>query len=101
VAVAPTQAGLDSAPHDPLLFSVSPGPAGLVGQPIGVNRGLSQGSPNTQLGAAIIDATLAAQMRPRDSRFLRMRAHLLPSSDSKQTPKLINWNLQISCQPAE
>jgi hypothetical protein len=101
VSVAPTALGL-SVPmlaEDPLQFSNTP--ASLVGQAIGVRDDTPTGGLDTQLGATVVDSTLAAHMRSRDSRALRMRSHLVPSTDNTLTPTLNNWNLSVSCQPAE
>jgi hypothetical protein len=100
ISVAPTFATLTGNPSDFLRFSQPPGPTPLVGMPIGVHRSIS-GGPDTQAGAALIDSTLDSNMWARDSKALRLQAHLIPSSDLTQTPTLQAWNLQISCQPAE
>jgi hypothetical protein len=100
VSVAPTFAGLTGNPEDFLRFSQPPGPMPLVGMPVGVHRSIS-GGPDTQAGAALIDSTLDLNKWARDSKALRLRAHLIPSSDQSQAPTLQAWNLQISCQPAE
>jgi hypothetical protein len=100
ISVAPTFATLTGNPSDFLRFSQPPGPMGLVGTPIGVHRSIS-GGPDTQAGAALIDATLDMNSWARDSKALRLQAHLVPSTDLTQTPTLEAWNLQISCQPAE
>jgi hypothetical protein len=104
--------GTPGPPTSPLLFSQPPGPMALAGTAIGVHRGNSMG-PNTQQGATLIDATLVANIAAaqgmmgmpgawaRDAKALRLRAHLVPSSNFKETPTLQAWNLQISCQPAE
>jgi hypothetical protein len=99
VAVAPSVAELPMAPIDPLVFTNPPGPVSLAGQPIGAMT--RAGGPDTQLGATLVDTTLAAKMRPRDSRAMRLRAHLVPSTDMLLPPVLQLWNQQISCQAAE
>ncbi len=96
VAVAPTAAELATAPVDALRFSQPPGPASLAGQVIGAQK-----APNdTQAGATLVDATLSLNMRPRNAKALRMRAHLIPSTDRTHAPTLQAWNLQVSCRPA-
>jgi hypothetical protein len=98
IAVAPSVAELPSSPdNDSLLFSNPPGPALLAGQPIGVRAGV----PDTRFGGTMVDDTIAANGWPRDSRAMRLRAHLMPSTDRLQAPVLQLWNQQISCQPAE
>jgi hypothetical protein len=99
VAVAPSLAELGEAPTDPLLFSSPPGLATLAGQPIGAQTRV--GGPDTQFGSTVVDSTLAINMRARDSRAMRLRAHLAPSTDRTLPPVLQLWNQQISCQPAE
>ena len=97
VAVAPSLAELGEAPVDPLIFSNLP--ATLVGQAIGAQ--IREGGPDTERGSTLVDSTLAVNMRPRDSQAMRLRAHLVPSTDRTLPPVLQLWNQQISCQPAE
>jgi hypothetical protein len=99
VAVAPSVGELAAAPRDALLFSDPPGPASLALQPIGAQDSLA--GFDTQRGGTLVDATLAADLRPRDSKAMRLRAHLVPSTDGTAAPFLQLWNQQISCQPAE
>jgi hypothetical protein len=99
VAVAPSVAELPSAPIDPLLFTNPPGPMALVGQPIRAAN--PPGGPNTQFGEAMVDTTFTSNERPRASKAMRLRAHLVPSTDRTVSPLLQLWNQQISCQPAE
>ncbi len=97
IAVAPSVAELATAPIDPLLFSDPPGPFGLAGQPISARSG----TPDTQSGGTLIDWTLRSNERPRTSRAMRLRAHLVASPDLASAPVLRLWNQSISCQPAE
>jgi hypothetical protein len=98
IAVANSVAELPTSIYnDSLLFSNPPGPAVFAGQPIGVRAGI----PDTRFGGTLVDATIAANGWPRDSRAMRLRAHLMPSFDKRQAPVLQLWNQQISCQPAE
>jgi hypothetical protein len=97
VAVAPSVAELPMATTFPLLFSDPPGPSSLVLQPIGARAGM----PDTRFGGTLVDTTLVGAELPRDSKTMRLRAHLVPSSDRLQAPVLQLWNQQISCQPAE
>jgi hypothetical protein len=97
VAVAPSLAELPAAEGEQLLFSNPPGPAIFAMQPIGARAG----TPDTQHGGTVVDATLQATGLPRDSKAMRLRAHLVPSSDRNQAPLLRLWNQRISCQPAE
>jgi hypothetical protein len=99
IAVAPSVGELPSAPPDALLFSNPPGPSALAGQAIGAQNDVA--GFDTQLGGTLVDSTLAANMRPRDSKAMRLRAHLVPSTDGAFAPLLQLWNQQISCQPAE
>jgi hypothetical protein len=48
-----------------------------------------------------VDATLRANMRPRTSKAMRLRAHLVASGDQSLAPILELWNQSISCQPSE
>jgi hypothetical protein len=97
VAVAPTVADLGAAPVDALQFSDPPGPVALAGQPVSARAGM----PDTQTGGTVVDATLRANMRPRTSKAMRLRAHLVASADQAFAPVLELWNQTISCQPAE
>jgi hypothetical protein len=97
VAVGRSMSELGSTPFDPLQFTDPPGPVALVGQFIGA----LDGNPNTQQGGALVDTTLFKNERPRDLSALRMRAHLLASSDRMRAPTLETWNLEVSCRPAE
>jgi len=99
VAVASSVAGLSSSPFDPLLFSDPPGPSGLVDQPVGAAQ--QMGDYNTEAGGALVDSTLQRNMRARDGKALRLRAHLVPSPDRTVPPVLELWTQTISCQPAE
>jgi len=74
VAVAPSVGELPAAPRDTLLFSDPPGPASLALQPIGAQKDLA--GFDTQLGGTLVDSTLAADKRPRDSKAMRLRAHV-------------------------
>jgi hypothetical protein len=97
IAVAPTVAELAAAPIDPLQFSDPPGPVALAGQPISARSG----TPDTQTGGTVVDATLRANLRIRNSKAMRLRAHLFASPDLTFAPVLQLWNQSISCQPAE
>jgi hypothetical protein len=97
VAVASTASDLGSSPLVPLEFTDPPGPTQVAGQFIGALAG----APDTQQGGALVDTTLFHNDRPRDSPFLRLRAHLIPSTDLAEAPTLATWNLAISCRPAE
>jgi hypothetical protein len=98
IAVAPSVAELPtSVDTDALLFSNPPGPAILAGQPIGARAG----TPDTRFGGTLVDSTIAGNGWPRDSRAMRLRAHLIPSADRLQAPVLQLWNQQISCRAAE
>lgn len=97
VTTATTQAGLATAPEDQLRFSNPPGPVAVTGQ-----HASAKTTPvDTQNGAAVVDSTLLSAGRPRDNRFVRIRSHLLPSSDGYSAPVLHAWNLEISCKPNE
>jgi hypothetical protein len=101
VSVASSATGLSAltAFVGPLQFSNTP--TTLVGQAIGVHDTTPSGDLDTQLGATYVDYTLAANMRDRDSKALRIRSHLIPSTDNTLAPTLKNWNLSVSCVPAE
>jgi hypothetical protein len=99
VAVAPSLAELPTAARDPLLFTNPPGPASLVGTPIGAHAAVA--GISTQFGGTLVDTTLAMNARARDSKTMRLRAHLVPSSDRLQAPLLRLWDQQVSCQPSE
>jgi hypothetical protein len=96
---ASTQAGLATAPSYPLRFSNPPGPAALLNQ-AAVAHAVNEpaGSPDTELGAASPNATLLAAAQPQNNAFLRMTAHLVPSSDKLHAPTLSSWDMQIDCQ---
>lgn len=95
IQTAATAAGLAAAPKDALQFSNPPGPAALAGT-AAVAR---TGPPNTLLGAAVVDTTLAAKGRARGLPFLRMTSHLAPSTDKLKAPVLGAWDLQVDCKP--
>jgi hypothetical protein len=98
IAVAPSVFELPlAATKRALLFSDPPGPTSLAGTAIGVRTG----PPDTHVGGTLVDATLQANSLPRDSKAMRLRAHLVPSTDRTQAPVLELWNQEISCQPAE
>ena len=102
VQTAATAAGLANAPKDTVVFSQPPGPAALVGSPaIAHASGVPAGAPDTQLGSALIDATLEKYGRTRDHRFLRITSHLVPSTDKQKSPLLVSWDLQMSCRDSE
>jgi hypothetical protein len=95
VAVADTAAGLSSAPLDAMQFTNPPGPSGLAGQAIGANTANGADS-----GTAVVEKTLIANSRKKNSQFLRVQITLQPSTDKTQAPTLNSWDLQVSCQPA-
>jgi hypothetical protein len=95
VRTAATTAGLTNAPDDPLTFSTTPGPAALNGK----NAVAKTGSPDTQLGAAVVDNTLKAHGRVRNNPVVRITSHLLPSLDTTVAPTLVSWDLQYDCIP--
>lgn len=86
VTAADTAAGLDSATEDTPAFGLARANPG----------------PDTQIGAADLGAYLTAQT-PNQSKkpFLRVRAHLEPSSDKSVGPKLTSWYLEMDCAPNE
>jgi hypothetical protein len=97
VQTAASAAELSKAPVDALVFSNPPGPSALLGKPAVARRG----PPDTTAGAAVVDTTLAKQGRTSGLPFLRLIAHLAPSSDGKSAPLLAAWDLQVSCAPSE
>jgi len=97
VQTAASAAGLPKAPLDALRFSDPPGPSTLAGKPARARLG----PPDTTAGAAVVDTTLAHHGRIRGLPFLRIIAHLAPSSDGKSAPVLAAWDLQVSCAPSE
>jgi hypothetical protein len=96
VQVADSQAGLDAAPVDPLLFSDPPGPTALLGQPIVAHAG----PPSTNAGSAVVDDTLLASSRAHNGTFLRVTSQLAPSTNLLAAPTLSAWNLQLQCVTA-
>jgi hypothetical protein len=97
IAVAESVTALPASRVDALLFSNPPGPVSLAGEPVSIQRG----SPNTELGAVIVDTTLIAKMRSRTMNAMRIRAHLVASEDKTEAPLLKLWSQFISCQPTE
>ena len=88
---------LAAAPKDGLRFSNPPGPAALLNQ-----LAIAQTSPtNTTVGSLIVDKTLDYNGRSRVKKFLRVQAHLVPSTDKKSAPTLQSWNLQADCFPVQ
>jgi len=79
VRVGNTQAELDSATEIPATFAL----AALF--------------PDTQKGAKPVSAFLSANGKDPQSKFLRIRAHLTPSSSS--TPVLHAWSMEMDCLP--
>jgi hypothetical protein len=57
------------------------------------------GSQDTELGSASPDYTLSQKSRIRNNKFLRVTAHLVPTSDKLSAPTLTSWDMQISCAP--
>ncbi len=102
VQTATTSAGLSSAPSDPLLFSSPPGPASLAGMSASAHAANQPaGSPNTEIGAADVDATFVVKGRPRHNAYVRVTSNLVPTSDRTQTALLKSWNLQMACVPGQ
>jgi len=91
VRVADSQASLDTAPEQPLLFSNPP--AALAG----TSAIAQQGMPDTQNGSLIVDETLVGEGMNRHSNFVRIVSRLRPSTDLLFAPTLTAWNLQITC----
>jgi hypothetical protein len=98
VQTATSEAGLATAPSNPLLFSNPPGPVALLNQ-AAVAHAANQpaGSPDTELGSASPDYTLLTDVQSRGDLFLRVTAHLTPSSDLFHAPTLASWDMQIDC----
>jgi hypothetical protein len=102
IQTASTSAGLATAPADPLLFSMPPGPLALVNQPaVAHAANVPPGKPDTQSGAASVDYTLEKAGRKRNLSFLRVTTHLDPTTDQSAGPKLTSWDMQIDCIPSE
>jgi hypothetical protein len=83
-----------------LQWSNPPGvPAGLTaGQPASAHAvAQPAGTPDTELGSASPDATLLADKLSQNNYYLRVTAHLAPSSDLLSTPVLSSWDMQIDC----
>ncbi len=97
VQTAESAAELSKAPVDALLFSDPPGPSSLAGKPASARLG----PPDTTAGSAVVDTTLGSRGRTRGLPFLRIIAHLAPSSDGKSAPVLAAWDLQMSCAASE
>ncbi len=94
VASGNTMAELAAATPVPMRFTSTPGPASLVGTPIGVRD-----TPiNTQVGAAYVDTSLALAGKPRNTTFLRVQAKMKGTANS---PLLKKWNQEVSCVPTE
>lgn len=99
VAVADTEAGLASAPEQPLQFTDPPNTGMLVGRPIGAKNadGLS-----TESGWAKVDTTLSTTGLDRKAPYLRMRAILHGDPPAyTTTPVLKAWDLSVSCEASE
>jgi hypothetical protein len=102
VQTAATSAGLATAPADPILFSMPPGPLALLDQPTKAHAaGVPAGSPDTQSGAASVDYTLQKAGRLRNQAFLRITSHLAPTSNKASGSTLSSWDMQIDCIPSE
>jgi hypothetical protein len=97
VATSATLAGLSAAKLDALQFSNPPGPSSLTGK----TAKAAAGSPDTQAGSAVVDTTLKANGRARRNNYLRVVAHLAPSTDKLKAPTLKSWDLQYDCIPAQ
>lgn len=94
VKTAKTFAELDAAPEHPLIFSE---PASKKDQPAVA----AAASPDTQVGSAMVYRAFEKNNRPPNLNFVRVRSHLVPTSDAKAAPRLGNWNLQVSCMDAQ
>lgn len=92
VQTAATQAALDDAPADPLLFTNPPGPSARAGEPV-----VASTTSGTGAGSALVDATFAANGRMRNNSFVRVSSRLIPSTDKLSAPVLSAWNLSLSC----
>jgi len=79
VKVADTAAGLDTATE--------------ISTPLAV----AKLSPDTQKGTANLNSFLQAQGAKPNSKFVRIRGHLTPSSLS--TPVIHGWSLEMDCLP--
>jgi hypothetical protein len=93
VKTAATAKGLASAPKDALQLSAPP----LAGKPAVARLG----PPDSTVGSASVDATLVNRARLRGLPFLRIVAHLAPSTDGHSAPLLNAWDLQVSCMQSE
>lgn len=96
VRTADSEAGLATAPEDSLILTEGT-PAGELAV-AGANY---LDAYDTQNGGLVVDETLVANGRRRDSPFLRITSKLSPSSDQQAAPTLSAWNLSITCVDAE
>jgi hypothetical protein len=97
VSTATSAAGLETAEEDPLLFSNPPGPSSRAGQ----NAVAEAASPSTTTGSVYVSEAWKNNARPINQNFVRIRSHLVPSTDRLLAPVLQSWNLQLSCEDAK
>ncbi|MCC6213252.1 MAG: VWA domain-containing protein [Polyangiaceae bacterium] len=96
-----TRAGLNSATFPPKGKQACASLASVCDPAVATDTqsaGHLAGSP----GDAFVDRTLELETTTqRSADYLRIDARLAPSGDNAQTPTLTDWDLQVSCVPAE
>jgi hypothetical protein len=63
--------------------------------------GVAQANPDSQVGAADLGAFLSSKNVPENTGYVRIRSHLVPSSDGTKTPSLDSYSLTVDCPPSE
>lgn len=92
-----TRAGLDEAAFPPNGKQVCASAANVC-TTVDTQKG---GPLNGRPGDAIVDASLRLDGLPRSANYLRITAGLHTSTDKQKAPTLSQWDLRVSCQPAE
>lgn len=99
IRTATTASGLATATEYPLRFTNPPGPSALSGSATVARANYS--GRDTQNGSLVVDDVLSALALARQNPFVRIRSHLVPTTDALDAPELHSWNLEFACEPGE
>ncbi len=60
----------------------------------------AQATPNTQTGAVDLGAFMKAKSLSTKTGYIRVRSHVVPTSDGLKSPTLTSYQMSVDCKPA-
>lgn len=95
IQTASTSATLSSAPQENLLFDTT-WPMTLQNTQV-----IAKTANGTTAGSTSPDYSLQKANQVENYNYLRVTAHLVPSSNKLSAPTLMSWDMQVDCQPIQ